>query len=128
MFRPPFFPSLPPVLKPPFSDPLLLHFLGDIISERDFALSDMLKVMTATFVASTDQSGKCHLGKNKSMVSFYETRLIVQFNAIPLIITVAAEPSANVGLLLELQNDILAAVEPLRQQLLQIERENAANV
>ena len=88
----------------------------------------MLKVMTATFVASTDQSGKCHLGKNKSMVSFYETRLIVQFNAIPLIITVAAEPSANVGLLLELQNDILAAVEPLRQQLLQIERENAANV
>ena len=107
---------------------LALISLGDITSERDFALSDMLKVMTATFVASADQSGKCHLGKNKSMVSFYETRIIVQFNAIPLIITVSAEPSANVGLLLQLQNDILAAVEPLRQQLLQIERENAANV
>lgn len=102
--------------------------LGHIVSDRDFALSDMLKVVTATFAAAADQSGKCFLGKNKSVVTFYEQRSIVQFNALPLIITVAAEPSANVGLLLQLQPDILAAVEPLRQQLLQIERENSANV
>lgn len=68
------------------------------------------------------------LGKNKSMVSFYESRIIVQFNAMPLIITAAAEPSANIGLLLQLETDLLAAVEPLRQQLLMIERENSANV
>lgn len=102
--------------------------LGEIASDRDFAVSDLLKVMTATYVASADQSSKCMLGKNKSMVSFYESRIIVQFNAMPLIITAAAEPSANIGLLLQLETDLLAAVEPLRQQLLMIERENSANV
>lgn len=102
--------------------------LGDVASERDFVLSDTLKVMTATFVASADQAGKCLVGKNKSFVTYYETRIIVQFNALPLVITVAADTTANVGLLLQLEKDILGAVEPLRQQLLQIERENAANV
>jgi len=102
--------------------------VGEISSDRDFALSDALKVTTATFVAAADQSGKCLLGKNKSMVTFYENRIITQFNAIPLIITVSADTSANIGLLLQLEKDILAAVEPLRQQLLHIERENAANV
>ena len=62
------------------------------------------------------------------MITFFETRIIAQFNAIPLIITVAADTSANIGLLLQLESDILAAVEPLRQQLLHIERESAVNV
>jgi hypothetical protein len=112
---------------------LTIHFcclpcIGDVTSDRDFAVSDQLKVMTATFVAATDQAGKCHIGKNKSITTFYENRIIVQINAMPLVITVAAEPSANVGLVLQTQKDILTAVEPLRQQLLQIERENAVNV
>ncbi|XP_047467946.1 ragulator complex protein LAMTOR3 isoform X3 [Mugil cephalus] len=49
----------------------------------------------STFALATDQGSKLGLSKNKSIISYYNTYQIVQFNRLPLVISLIASNNAN---------------------------------
>uniref|UniRef100_A0A671X5M4 Late endosomal/lysosomal adaptor, MAPK and MTOR activator 3 n=1 Tax=Sparus aurata TaxID=8175 RepID=A0A671X5M4_SPAAU len=51
----------------------------------------------STFALATDQGSKLGLSKNKSIICYYNTYQIVQFNRLPLVISFIASSSANTG-------------------------------
>lgn len=85
---------------------------------------DILKILSMTYASSCDQAQKSGLGLNEKIVVFYENVIVIQFNVLPLVITLLADPSANVGLLIQLEHDLASSVEPLRQQIQIIDRDN----
>ena len=50
--------------------------------------------------------------------------IVIQFNALPIIVTLIANVKSNIGILTQLEHDIISAIEPLRQIVQTIEREN----
>jgi len=73
--------------------------------------------LAAVFAAACDQAAKSGLGKTSTSVAYYDNRIVVHVNALPLVVSMIAEPDANVGLLLAIAPDIRAAIEPLRLQI-----------
>jgi hypothetical protein len=61
------------------------------------------------------------------MIAFYDNRLIVHINALPLVVTLAAESDANAGLLMQLAPDVITVLEPLRVQIQQLESQMGGN-
>ncbi|KAF0044747.1 hypothetical protein F2P81_003905 [Scophthalmus maximus] len=57
----------------------------------------------STFALATDQGSKLGLSKNKSIICYYNTYQIVQFNRLPLVISFIASSSANTGKHTQLQ-------------------------
>ncbi|KAM6980653.1 ragulator complex protein LAMTOR3 [Aplochiton taeniatus] len=51
----------------------------------------------STFALATDQGSKLGLSKNKSIICYYNSYQIVQFNRLPLVISFIASSSANTG-------------------------------
>uniref|UniRef100_A0A9J7XQW7 Late endosomal/lysosomal adaptor, MAPK and MTOR activator 3 n=1 Tax=Cyprinus carpio carpio TaxID=630221 RepID=A0A9J7XQW7_CYPCA len=51
----------------------------------------------STFALATDQGSKLGLSKNKSIICYYNTYQIVQFNRLPLVISFIASSNANTG-------------------------------
>jgi len=79
----------------------------------------------AAFAIATEQASKLRTGKNKTITSFYEKKVIVHINHLPLIIGLIADSeTANVGVLLAFVQDIKNALEPLRKSILEAEKEN----
>ncbi|KAK6493274.1 ragulator complex protein LAMTOR3-like [Huso huso] len=69
----------------------------------------------STFALATDQGSKLGLSKNKSIICYYNTYQIVQFNRLPLVISFIASSSANTGLIINLEKDLVLLFEELRQ-------------
>nr|XP_015200725.1 PREDICTED: ragulator complex protein LAMTOR3 isoform X1 [Lepisosteus oculatus] len=69
----------------------------------------------STFALATDQGSKLGLSKNKSIICYYNTYQIVQFNRLPLVISFIASSSANTGLIINLEKDLVPLFEELRQ-------------
>ncbi|CAN9502067.1 unnamed protein product [Ophioblennius macclurei] len=69
----------------------------------------------STFALATDQGSKLGLSKNKSIICYYNTYQIVQFNRLPLVISFIASSTANTGLILSLEKDLAPLIEDLRQ-------------
>lgn len=80
-----------------------------------------------TYASSCDQAQKSGLGNNEKIVVFYDNVIVIQFNVLPLVITLLADVKANVGLILQLEHDLASAIEPLRQQIQIIDRDNSHN-
>ncbi|XP_046859375.1 ragulator complex protein LAMTOR3-A-like [Xenia sp. Carnegie-2017] len=59
----------------------------------------------ATFASATEQASKLGLSKNKTIVCSFSSFQVVQFNYIPLVVTIVATSQANTGLILSLEND-----------------------
>ncbi|XP_072479695.1 ragulator complex protein LAMTOR3 isoform X2 [Notamacropus eugenii] len=51
----------------------------------------------STFALATDQGSKLGLSKNKSIICYYNTYQVVQFNRLPLVVSFIASSSANTG-------------------------------
>ncbi|XP_078426364.1 ragulator complex protein LAMTOR3 isoform X1 [Cetorhinus maximus] len=49
----------------------------------------------STFALATDQGSKLGLSKNKSIICYYNTYQVVQFNRLPLVVSFIANSSAN---------------------------------
>ncbi|XP_051821202.1 ragulator complex protein LAMTOR3 isoform X1 [Antechinus flavipes] len=49
----------------------------------------------STFALATDQGSKLGLSKNKSIICYYNTYQVVQFNRLPLVVSFIASSSAN---------------------------------
>uniref|UniRef100_A0A8C5QJQ8 Mitogen-activated protein kinase scaffold protein 1 n=1 Tax=Leptobrachium leishanense TaxID=445787 RepID=A0A8C5QJQ8_9ANUR len=51
----------------------------------------------STFALATDQGSKLGLSKNKSIICYYNTYQVVQFNRLPLVVSFIASSNANTG-------------------------------
>ncbi|XP_073518717.1 ragulator complex protein LAMTOR3-like [Phyllobates terribilis] len=69
----------------------------------------------STFALSTDQGSKLGLSKNKSIICYYNTYQVVQFNRLPLVVSFIASSNANTGLILSLEKELGPLFEELRQ-------------
>uniref|UniRef100_A0A8C2DD50 Ragulator complex protein LAMTOR3-like n=1 Tax=Cyprinus carpio TaxID=7962 RepID=A0A8C2DD50_CYPCA len=69
----------------------------------------------STFALATDQGSKLGLSKNKSIICYYNTYQIVQFNRLPLVISFIASSNANTGLIFSLEKELVPLIEELRQ-------------
>ncbi|KAM9842504.1 ragulator complex protein LAMTOR3 isoform 1-T1 [Aulostomus maculatus] len=69
----------------------------------------------STFALATDQGSKLGLSKNKSIICYYNTYQIVQFNRLPLVISFIASSNANTGLIMSLEKELAPVIEELRQ-------------
>ncbi|XP_026972785.1 ragulator complex protein LAMTOR3 isoform X1 [Sagmatias obliquidens] len=49
----------------------------------------------STFALATDQGSKLGLSKNKSIICYYNTYQVVQFNRLPLVVSFIASSNAN---------------------------------
>ncbi|XP_059868016.1 ragulator complex protein LAMTOR3 isoform X5 [Delphinus delphis] len=54
----------------------------------------------STFALATDQGSKLGLSKNKSIICYYNTYQVVQFNRLPLVVSFIASSNANTDSLL----------------------------
>eukprot|EP00164_Ancoracysta_twista_P006059 GFYU01008360.1.p1 GENE.GFYU01008360.1~~GFYU01008360.1.p1 ORF type:complete len:127 (+),score=23.00 GFYU01008360.1:23-403(+) len=80
--------------------------------EANFVLEP--QVCTQFHVAS-ENSTKMKLGRNKSMVCFYEDSVLINFSFSPVIVSFLGAPNTNVGMVQAMEGDIRQVVEPLRQ-------------
>ncbi|XP_048853207.1 ragulator complex protein LAMTOR3-like isoform X3 [Brienomyrus brachyistius] len=62
-----------------------------------------------------DQGSKLGLSKNKSIICYYNMYQIVQFNRLPLVISFIASSSANTGLIISLEKELVPLLDELRQ-------------
>nr|XP_057934671.1 ragulator complex protein LAMTOR3 isoform X2 [Doryrhamphus excisus] len=69
----------------------------------------------STFALATDQGSKLGLSKNKSIICYYNSYQIVQFNRLPLVISFIASSNANTGLIMSLEKELAPLIEELRQ-------------
>ncbi|XP_072553852.1 ragulator complex protein LAMTOR3 isoform X2 [Paramormyrops kingsleyae] len=69
----------------------------------------------STFALATDQGSKLGLSKNKSIICYYNTYQVVQFNRLPLVISFIASSNANTGLIISLEKELAPMIEELRQ-------------
>ncbi|KAK2877150.1 hypothetical protein Q8A73_022877 [Channa argus] len=69
----------------------------------------------STFALATDQGSKLGLSKNKSIICYYNTYQIVQFNRLPLVISFIAGSNANTGLIMSLEKELAPLIDELRQ-------------
>ncbi|XP_056446538.1 ragulator complex protein LAMTOR3 [Gadus chalcogrammus] len=69
----------------------------------------------STLALATDQGSKLGLSKNKSITCYCSTYQIVQLNWLPLVISFIAISSANTGLIISLEKELIPFLEELRQ-------------
>eukprot|EP01114_Cavostelium_apophysatum_P002051 TRINITY_DN11792_c0_g1_i1.p1 TRINITY_DN11792_c0_g1~~TRINITY_DN11792_c0_g1_i1.p1 ORF type:complete len:135 (-),score=18.03 TRINITY_DN11792_c0_g1_i1:9-413(-) len=81
--------------------------------------------LAAVFAIATEQANKLRMGKNKTITSFFEDRVVVHLNHMPLVISFIGDANLNVGALHAFSNDIKIAVEPLKNSILEKERYNS---
>ncbi|XP_038638320.1 ragulator complex protein LAMTOR3-like [Scyliorhinus canicula] len=69
----------------------------------------------STFALATDQGSKLGLSTNKSIICYYNTYQVEQFNRLPLVVSFRANISANTGLIVSLEKELAPLFEELRQ-------------
>ncbi|XP_028616294.1 ragulator complex protein LAMTOR3 isoform X1 [Grammomys surdaster] len=67
----------------------------------------------STFALATDQGSKLGLSKNKSIICYYNTYQVVQFNRLPLVVSFIASSNANTGLIVSLEKELAPLFEEL---------------
>jgi mitogen-activated protein kinase kinase 1 interacting protein 1 len=73
-------------------------------------------VLPTIFAGATEQIGKLKLfGEVKSITSFYEGHVLIQMNHLPLVTTLIATKSANVGALQTIGTQLIPALEFLKK-------------
>eukprot|EP01104_Vermistella_antarctica_P002490 TRINITY_DN1272_c0_g1_i1.p2 TRINITY_DN1272_c0_g1~~TRINITY_DN1272_c0_g1_i1.p2 ORF type:complete len:135 (+),score=21.66 TRINITY_DN1272_c0_g1_i1:624-1028(+) len=74
-----------------------------------------IQQLAVTFAVSADQASKLNMGPNKSITSFYQDRIIVQLNHLPLVITFVGQGTTlNIGVIHSLAPDVCNALNGLR--------------
>eukprot|EP01137_Pigoraptor_chileana_P016054 Opistho-2@72546 len=87
---------------------IVIKAVTDAVSEQALQSSFL-----ATFALATEQAGKLGLGKNRSVTCMYENHQVIHFGHLPLIISLIASADANTGILLNLEKELKAAVDPV---------------
>jgi len=88
------------------------------LSERDDELS-----LAVTFASASDYASKLKLGRNRTVTSFQEERVLFQVNDFPLLLTFIGNDDANVGLLNEALPELRKVMAPLRKTIAETDKE-----
>eukprot|EP01132_Coremiostelium_polycephalum_P001433 gene1433-1807_t len=91
--------------------------LGKLIDKDSMVENVIDNSLLSTFSLATDQASKLHFGKNKSIISFFDDRVVVHFNVTNIVLAVVADSNANVGILLGSQNEIIKSLNQLSNSL-----------
>lgn len=75
-----------------------------------------------TFPLAADQAGKLGLGKSKLLITSYSKYTVVQFNWNPLTVSFVASSSCNVGLILELGEELQDHLGGVKQAVTEISK------
>ncbi|XP_073518252.1 ragulator complex protein LAMTOR3-like [Phyllobates terribilis] len=90
-----------------------------VVSDRDGVPNSpehaLRPCFLSTFALATDQGSKLGLSENKSIICYYTTYQVVQFNRLPLVVSFIASSNANTGLILSLEKELGPLFEELRQ-------------
>ncbi|EGC36111.1 hypothetical protein DICPUDRAFT_78209 [Dictyostelium purpureum] len=73
--------------------------------------------LLSTFSSCTDQASKLHAGSNKSIVSYFNDRIVVHIIVSNVILSIVTDTDANVGLILGTQNDLISSLKNLSQSI-----------
>eukprot|EP01117_Protostelium_nocturnum_P015040 TRINITY_DN5791_c0_g1_i1.p1 TRINITY_DN5791_c0_g1~~TRINITY_DN5791_c0_g1_i1.p1 ORF type:complete len:135 (-),score=47.32 TRINITY_DN5791_c0_g1_i1:42-446(-) len=92
---------------------IILKVVGRGISEEEAH-----NFFASTFSVALEQASKLKMGKARSILSFYEERLVYHVDHSPLILSFVGLPNANVGILQSFMEDVKHALNPLRESLL----------
>eukprot|EP00656_Telonema_subtile_P057274 TRINITY_DN9387_c0_g1_i1.p1 TRINITY_DN9387_c0_g1~~TRINITY_DN9387_c0_g1_i1.p1 ORF type:complete len:129 (+),score=34.26 TRINITY_DN9387_c0_g1_i1:202-588(+) len=93
--------------------PELLRAVND--SEGD--VSDTIarnSELAAAFGTATEHLSKMEMGKNRSLVAFCGGVNVVHLSDHPLVVTFVAHEEAAIGLILDMADEVLKALEPLK--------------
>ena len=91
--------------------PILQVVQPDTVADVEDTDSNRL---TATFSLAVEQVSKLKLGKNSTTTAFFDNCVVIHVNFEPYVISLLAEPNANVGLISALIPDMAAFLEPIR--------------
>ncbi len=78
--------------------------------------------LAAAFAISADQVAKVHLGRMRSLATFFSKQLVVHINVLPLVVALIAEPDSNAGVLMSLEQDFSKALATLRASVEQLDK------
>ena len=98
---------------------------GIIVSDRDgvhlveaksdSVSSGVLKPpFLGTFSIASEQASKLGLGKNKTIISYYNSHQVVQFCHFPLVVTFIAKSNANTGMIYLVEEGLREALSDLK--------------
>lgn len=62
----------------------------------------------ATFGTATEQASKLGMGRNEKIISIYQKYQVIQFNKLPVVVTLVARKDANTGYLLTTMDEVLS--------------------
>lgn len=62
----------------------------------------------STFSTATEQASKLGMGRNNTIISIYQKYQMVQFNKLPVVVTLIAKKDANTGYLLTVVDELLS--------------------
>ncbi|EFA76214.1 hypothetical protein PPL_09975 [Heterostelium album PN500] len=110
-----------------FCSKLINRFPGTsvIVADRDgFVLAKAIDTNTmeekaiensllSTFSLATDQASKLRAGKNKSIVSYFDDKVVFHLNVNNVIVSILGDSDLNVGVLLGAQDEIVRSLTAL---------------
>eukprot|EP01102_Stenamoeba_stenopodia_P022967 TRINITY_DN9768_c0_g2_i1.p1 TRINITY_DN9768_c0_g2~~TRINITY_DN9768_c0_g2_i1.p1 ORF type:complete len:131 (+),score=23.53 TRINITY_DN9768_c0_g2_i1:154-546(+) len=76
--------------------------------------------LAATFSVTTDQASKLGLGANKTITSFFNDRVIVHINHLPVVVSLVGDSDVNIGAILALAPEIRSSLDPLKATLVNL--------
>jgi len=94
---------------------MLINLVASYGEDTDQAFES--STLSSVFLVACEQVKKLKIKNNKSIVSIYEHKQIVQFNFTQVIVTLIADTSATTGVLLDLNSELSDAVQILSSNL-----------
>jgi len=79
--------------------------------------------LAVTFASASDYASKLKLGRNRSITTFQEDRILFQFNDEPLLLSFIGDENSNVGILTELLPELRKALAALRKAIADTDKE-----
>ena len=77
--------------------------------------------LSGVFVMACDQASKLGIGATSSIISYYESHVIVQLNVAPLVLSFVGTEETNIGAVLAMAPDLYAGLEPLCRVIMDFE-------
>jgi len=79
--------------------------------------------LAATFSVCSEQASKLKMGKNKSITTFFDNKIFIHVNHLPLVISFIADKNVNVGVIQAFVGDVKRALDPLKSSIQESEHD-----
>mmetsp|Transcript_18551 Transcript_18551/g.26022 ORF Transcript_18551/g.26022 Transcript_18551/m.26022 type:complete len:132 (+) Transcript_18551:97-492(+) len=93
------------------------------VTSQNYVEDPSEAVLAATFAVASEQASKLRMGKNKTITSFFEDKILVHFNHLPLVISFIGTKNLNVGEILSFGDEIKKALDPIKASIKDSEKD-----